>query len=210
MKHHCYSKVDRFLIELQNTFLDTRVSLRVSPALELADVDMSDADRQYSARLMRVNHTGEVCAQALYLGQALVAKDEATRVHMLAAADEEVDHLHWCAQRLRELESRTSLLNVMFFSLSVLTGMVAGLASDKISLGFIAETEKQVAAHLATHLEKLPADDLKSRAIVAQMQLDEIKHQQDALDAGGEILPDIVQYLMRFSAKCMTSTTQYI
>lgn len=205
-----YSKLDQFLIELQNAVLNPRSAKRPSPAATLLEATLSNTEQNLSASLMRVNHTGEICAQALYLGQAFVAKDSKTRAHLLQAADEEADHLNWCQQRLQELNSHTSVLNIGFFTLSVLTGMIAGLASDKISLGFIAQTEQQVSDHLAGHLDRLPPADDKSRAIVAQMQQDEIKHQNDALDAGAEPLPLIIQMLMKLSAKVMTQTAHYI
>lgn len=206
-----YSKLDQFLIELQNSVLSVRPAKRPSPAQTISETEeLCATDKKLSASLMRINHTGEICAQALYLGQAFVAHDEHTRMHLLQAADEEADHLDWCAQRLHELNSHPSLLNLAFFSCSVLTGMLAGLASDKISLGFIAETEKQVATHLSDHLTRLPFADQKSHAIITQMQRDEIKHQQDAIDAGAQPLPEYIQALMRLSAKIMTKTTHYI
>jgi ubiquinone biosynthesis monooxygenase Coq7 len=205
-----YSKLDQFLIEFQNTLLSPRPAKRISPAQAIPETELSEQDQKLSASLMRINHTGEICAQALYLGQALVAQNEHTRAHLLHAADEEADHLDWCAQRLHALNSHPSILNMIFFSCSVLTGMMAGLASDKISLGFIAETEQQVAEHLSGHLTRLPERDHKSRAVVQQMQVDELQHQNNALNAGGEALPHLVTLLMRASAKIMTTTTHYI
>jgi 3-demethoxyubiquinol 3-hydroxylase len=205
-----YSKCDQFLIELQQTLLSPRPAKRANPAKDLNAGELSQADKNEIARLMRINHTGEVCAQALYLGQAFVAKDKKTREHLLQAANDEADHLAWCNDRLAELNSHASVLNIAFFSLSVLTGMIAGLASDKISLGFIAETEKQVAAHLSSHLERIPFEDIKSRAIITQMHDDEIEHQHNALNQGGAPLPQIIQFLMQCSAKIMTKTTYYI
>jgi ubiquinone biosynthesis monooxygenase Coq7 len=205
-----YSKLDLFLSELQNSLLKPRAAKRASPAEHMAEQPLSEDEKKFSANLMRINHTGEICAQALYLGQALVAKDEATRTHLLTAADEEADHLAWCAKRLQELNNHPSILNIFFYNASVLTGMLAGLASDKVSLGFIAETERQVAAHLQDHLQRLPSADEKSRVVIQQMQIDEIKHQDDALAAGGEILPVFIQMLMRLSAKVMTKTTFYV
>ncbi len=205
-----YSRLDQFLIEFQNTLLSPRAAKRASPACFLHEAELSISEQKLSGNLMRVNHTGEICAQALYLGQALVAQHEITRAHLLQAASEEADHLDWCAQRLTELNTHPSVLNMFFFTSSVLIGMCAGLASDKISLGFIAETERQVASHLSSHLERLPSPDEKSRKIITQMHLDEIKHQNDALDAGGEILPSVIQILMQLSAKMMTKTTYYV
>lgn len=205
----CFSKLDQFLIEFQNTLLTPRLAKRPSPAQDIPETIFSAAEQKQSARFMRVNHTGEICAQALYLGQALVAQHEHTRAHLLKAADEEADHLAWCAQRLEELNDRTSVFNFAFFSLSVLTGMLAGLASDKISLGFIAQTEEQVAAHLSDHLQRLPLHDHKSRAVVEQMQIEEIQHQHQAQEAGGQALASPIIFLMRLSSKIMTTTTHY-
>jgi ubiquinone biosynthesis monooxygenase Coq7 len=164
-----------------------------------------DAAR-HAAGLMRVNHAGEVAAQALYYGQALVARDAATREHLLEAAREEGDHLAWCAERLQQLGSRPSLLNPLWFAGSATIGAVAGLMGDGVSLGFVAETERQVEAHIDDHLDRLPGGDLRSRAILEQMQDDEIRHGQDALARGGEELPRTVQALMRLTARVMTST----
>ncbi len=205
-----YSKLDLLLMEFQNSILTPRAVKRASPAEHIPEGSLSAEDKKLCASLMRVNHTGEICAQALYLGQAFVAKNEQTRAHLFNAADEEADHLAWCAKRLDELSAHPSILNLFFFSTSVLTGMLAGLASDKISLGFIAETEQQVAEHLSDHLQRLPSDDKKSHAIISQMHMDEIKHQNDALAAGGETLPEYIQILMRLSAIVMTKTTYYV
>lgn len=205
-----YTKLDHVLIELQNSILSPRCAKRASPAENISENLLSDQEKKLSANLMRINHTGEICAQALYLGQAIVAKDEQTKMHLLNAADEEADHLAWCAQRLEELNDRPSVLNLAFFGCSVLTGMFAGLFSDKISLGFIAETEQQVANHLSDHLSRLPEHDTKSRAIITQMQSDELEHQQNALQAGGLSLPAYIQILMQLSSKIMTKTTYYI
>ncbi len=205
-----YSKLDQFLIEFQQTLLSPRAAKRPTPAQDLQNPTLMPMEEKLSASLMRVNHTGEICAQALYLGQALVARDEQTRSHLLMAAEEEADHLAWCAQRLQELNSHPSLLNVAFFTCSVLTGMLAGLASDKISLGFIAQTEQQVADHLSKHLTRLPQNDEKSRAVITQMKIDEIKHQTNALNAGAADLPKAIILLMQATAKIMTQTTYYI
>jgi ubiquinone biosynthesis monooxygenase Coq7 len=155
---------------------------------------------------MRVNHAGEVAAQALYYGQALVARDETTREHLLYAAREEGDHLAWCAARLEQLGSRPSLLNPVWFAGSATIGAVAGLIGDRVSLGFVAETERQVEAHLDDHLERLPGGDLSSRAILEQMRADEIRHGQDAVARGGEDLPAPIQALMRLTSRVMTLT----
>lgn len=159
--------------------------------------------RRHAAGLMRVNHAGEISAQALYRGQALTARDPAVREQLLEAAREEEAHLRWCAERLRELEDQPSRLAPLWWAGSYLIGMVAGLAGDRRSLGFVAETERQVAEHLDEHLQKLPAEDTRSREIVTAMKADETRHGQNALDAGGEPPPPPVQGLMRAAAAVM-------
>lgn len=163
-----------------------------------------------SARLMRVNHAGEVAAQALYHGQALVAKDDATREWLLEAAREEADHLAWCERRLTELGSRPSLLAPMWYAGSFAIGAVAAAVSDRVSLGFVAETERQVEAHLTDHLERLPGDDARSRAILEAMRADEIAHGARARAAGGVELPAPVRALMRRASRVMTRTAYWI
>ncbi|MED5612161.1 2-polyprenyl-3-methyl-6-methoxy-1,4-benzoquinone monooxygenase, partial [Pseudomonas sp. JH-2] len=165
---------------------------------------------RHIAGLMRINHTGEVCAQALYQGQALTAKLPQVRKAMEEAADEEVDHLAWCEQRIRELGSRPSLLNPLFYGLSFGVGAAAGLISDRISLGFVAATEDQVCKHLDEHLEQLPAEDQKSRAILEQMRVDEEHHANSAIDAGGVRFPAPVKFGMSLLSKVMTKTTYRI
>lgn len=159
---------------------------------------------------MRVNHAGEVAAQGLYHGQALTAGSERIRAAMRHAAEEEGDHLAWCRDRLDELGSHTSLLNPVWYAGSVAFGAMAGLFGDRVSLGFMAETERQVEGHLEEHLGRLPADDLRSRAIIEQMKADEIGHGQLALGAGGEELPAPVPQLMRLTACIMTGTAYWI
>jgi ubiquinone biosynthesis monooxygenase Coq7 len=166
--------------------------------------------RRHAAGLMRVNHAGEIAAQGLYLGQALTARAPATRSALEKAAAEEGDHLAWCRDRLDELGSRPSLLDPLWYAGSVAIGALAGLAGDRASLGFMAETERQVEGHLADHLERLPADDARSRAIVEQMQADEIGHGRAALDAGAAPLPEPVPRLMRLAARIMTGTAYWI
>jgi ubiquinone biosynthesis monooxygenase Coq7 len=176
------------------------------PAGASAPVELPSDAARHAAGLMRVNHAGEVAAQALYYGQALVARDEATREHLLYAAREEGDHLAWCAERLAQLDSRPSLLNPLWFAGSATIGAVAGLIGDRVSLGFVAETERQVEAHLDDHLERLPGGDLQSRAILEQMREDEIRHGRDAIARGGEDLPRPIQGLMRLTSRVMTLT----
>ena len=180
---------------------------RPSPAKPVDEAEMSDAERRHAAGLMRVNHSGEVCAQALYQGQALTAKLPEVRAEMEHAADEEIDHLAWCEQRLRELDSRPSLLNPLWYGLSFGIGAATGKVSDKVSLGFVAATEEQVCKHLESHLQKLPPQDEKSRAVVEQMLVDEAKHQHAALDAGGARFPGPVKGLMTLVSKAMTSVS---
>ncbi|HEU0225265.1 MAG TPA: 2-polyprenyl-3-methyl-6-methoxy-1,4-benzoquinone monooxygenase [Steroidobacteraceae bacterium] len=176
------------------------------PAAAPAD----DGERRHVAGLMRVNHAGEIAAQGLYHGQALTARSEPTRLALMKAAAEEGDHLAWCRERLDELGSRSSLLDPLWYAGSVAIGALAGLAGDRMSLGFMAETERQVEGHLASHLGKLPPDDLRSRAIVEQMKADEVGHGLAALAAGAAPLPEPVPRLMRLTARIMTGTAYWI
>jgi ubiquinone biosynthesis monooxygenase Coq7 len=171
---------------------------------------LAAAERKHAAGLMRVNHVGEVCAQALYQSQKLVARDPQIREMLEHSAQEEMDHLAWCETRLKELDSHTSYLNPFWYAGSFAIGLLAGLAGDKWSLGFVAETEKQVEAHLENHLEKLPIEDQRSRAIVDQMRIDEIEHGQAALHAGGVTLPEPIQKIMQTVSKVMTTTAYKI
>ena len=180
---------------------------RPSPSKSVDEAELSDSERRHAAGLMRVNHSGEVCAQALYQGQALTAKLPQVRAEMEHAADEEIDHLAWCEQRLDELGSRPSVLNPLWYGLSFGIGAAAGKVSDKVSLGFVAATEEQVCKHLESHLQELPAQDEKSRAVVEQMLVDEAKHQHAALDAGGARFPGPVKGLMTLVSKAMTSVS---
>ncbi len=167
-------------------------------------------DAQRSARLMRVNHAGEVAAQALYHGQALIARDDTTREWLLSAAREEGDHLAWCEQRLAELGSRPSVLNPLWYAGSFAIGAVAAAVGDRVSLGFVAETERQVESHLTDHLDRLPEDDTRSRAILEAMRADEIAHGARATQAGGVELPAPVRALMRYASRVMTRTAYWI
>lgn len=176
---------------------------RSSPATGLPEAEMDDAERRHAAGLMRINHTGEVCAQALYLGQAALARNPENREHLLHAAAEETDHLAWCAERLQQLDSRPSLLNPLWYLGSYTIGAAAALAGDPVSLGFVVETEHQVEAHLAEHLEKLPEDDNRSRAVLSQMQADEIRHAEAAQQRGGVDLPFPLPRLMHLSSMLM-------
>ena len=185
-------------------------SARPSPAPNDVEPELSDAEKQHAAGLMRVNHSGEVCAQALYQGQSLTAKLPNIRVKMEEAAAEEVDHLAWCEQRLAELGSHTSRLNPLWYGLSFGIGASAGLISDKVSLGFVAATEEQVCQHLKAHLKSLPEGDVKSKTIVNTMIEDEEKHGKQALKAGGYRFPSPVKRLMSLLSKAMTQTSYRI
>ena len=176
---------------------------RPSPAAGIAEAELDDAERRHAAGLMRVNHTGEVCAQALYVGQAALARDADNREHLLHAAAEETDHLAWCAERLQQLHSRPSRFNPLWYAGSYAIGAAAALAGDPLSLGFVVETERQVETHLAEHLEKLPAQDARSRAVLAVMQADEIRHAQAAQQRGGIELPFPLPRLMQLSSMLM-------
>lgn len=206
-----YSPVDRFLLQADaalKTLLPFKGQpYRPNPANLQDEAPMSEADSRHVTGLMRINHTGEVCAQALYQGQALTAKLPEVRKAMEHAAEEEIDHLAWCEQRIRELGGRPSVLNPLFYGLSFGVGAVAGLISDKVSLGFVAATEDQVCKHLDDHLQQIPADDAKSRAILEQMRTDEEQHATTALDAGGLRFPAPVKLGMTLLSKVMTKST---
>jgi ubiquinone biosynthesis monooxygenase Coq7 len=176
---------------------------RENPAGDVPDVDMDENTRKHVAGLMRINHAGEVCAQALYAGQAATARSETVRREMETAAAEEIDHLAWCAERLRELDDQPSVLNPLWYAGSFAIGAAAGLAGDAWSLGFLKETENQVEAHLAEHLDRLPEDDRRSNAILAQMKIDEARHADMAEQSGARDLPLPVTGAMRLAAGVM-------
>jgi len=180
---------------LSTVFARARAA-RPNPGAALPRPALDAAERRHAAGLMRVNHTGEVCAQALYCGQAAVARDPATRAQLMAAAQEETDHLAWCADRLDELDSRPSLLNPLWYASSYAIGLAAGLRGDGWNLGFVVETERQVEAHLAEHLDTLPAADKRSRAILEVMKADEARHADHAEEAGARLLPAPVPQVM--------------
>ena len=201
-----FSLADRLLMDAQNalgTVFGSARAERANPGAAQADVVLDDAERRHAAGLMRVNHVGEVCAQALYVGQAAVARDDRTRAQLLAAAQEETDHLAWCAERLRELDSRPSLLNPLWYAGSYAIGVLAGLRGDGWNLGFVVETERQVEAHIAEHLQALPEADGRSRAILATMQADEARHADQAEAQGARLLPPPVPALMAAASKVM-------
>ena len=209
-----YSPLDNLLLQadkvLQTLASAKTDSTRPSPAEEMPNTPLATKAAKHSAGLMRINHTGEVCAQALYQGQAATAKLADVRDAMQQAADEETDHLAWCQQRLDDLNSQTSLLNPLFYAASFGIGAAAGLAGDKWSLGFVAETERQVGRHLEEHLQKLPAEDLASKAVLEQMREDEAEHAAMAVDAGAAELPAPVRVAMTLVSKVMTKTTYHI
>jgi len=194
---------------LRTLFATPRAS-RPNPGGNATGVPQAAADRREAAALMRVNHVGEVCAQALYTAQALGTRDPKLRRQFEAAAREETDHLAWTHQRLQDMGSRPSLLNPLWYAGAFGLGLVAGRLGDPVSLGFVVETERQVEAHLDSHLERLPVDDHASRAIVTQMKADEVAHANEALAAGAAPLPEPVKGLMRAAAKVMTTTAHYI
>ena len=197
-------------VALRTLFAPPRAG-RINPAAQaLASPPLSDEERRLAIALMRVNHVGEVCAQALYTAQAMSTRNDALREQLEHAAREETDHLAWTQSRLDELGGHTSLLNPLWYAGSFALGLVAGRLGDAVGLGFVSETERQVEAHLASHLERLPEHDHASRAIVEQMKVDEAEHGQAARDAGGIELPGIVKDGMRRAAQVMTRTAHHI
>lgn len=209
------SVVDKLICEL-DTALRTlvvpphRSSNRRNPANDIAEAPLSSQDKRHVARLIRVNHAGEVSAQALYQGQALTAKLTTVKAQMIQAAEEEVDHLAWCEARLQELGGKPSLLNPLWYGSSLLLGALAGLAGDHLSLGFVAETENQVTAHLEKHRQQLPAHDLKTSALLKKMQDDEAHHADTAKKAGAIELPYIIKQLMSVMSTLLTKGSYYI
>jgi ubiquinone biosynthesis monooxygenase Coq7 len=207
------SPIDRFLIGVDTalrTVAARAYASRPNPAGEQPEADLDAADWALSGALMRVNHVGEVCAQALYQAQALTARSDHLRQQMQAAAKEETDHLAWTQQRLDELGARPSLLNPLWYAGSFVIGLLAGRMGDSTSLGFVVETERQVEQHLAGHLSRLPPADERSRAIVAQMQDDEGRHADQAQSAGASELPAPLRWVMRGAARVMTGTAYRI
>lgn len=208
-----HSPLDRFITgadKALRVLAGVHSASRPNPAVHAADADMTEKEHRHSAGLMRVNHVGEVMAQALYNSQARFAQSDEARAAFDKASREEEDHLAWCASRLSELGSQPSFLNPLFYAGAYALGTAAALAGDKQSLGFVVETERQVEAHLASHLDMLPPQDAKSRAIVEQMRVDEIAHGKAAEDMGAEKTPLPIQLAMKAMSKVMTSTTYYI
>jgi ubiquinone biosynthesis monooxygenase Coq7 len=206
MAARTFTPLDRLLADVQNaleTVFGAPRATRPNPGADVPEVVLDPAERHHAAGLMRINHVGEVCAQALYLGQAAVAHDAATRADLLAAAAEETDHLAWCAERLAELDGRPSLLNPLWYAGSYAIGALAGLRGDGWNLGFVVETERQVEAHLGDHMQRLPEADVRSRAILAVMQADEARHAEHAEAAGARMLPPPVPALMAMASNLM-------
>ena len=201
-----FSPIDRLLVEaqraLETVFGDPAAS-RPNPAGDTPQIELDPDERRHAAGLMRINHVGEVCAQGLYFGQAAVAREPATKAHLLEAAQEETDHLAWCADRLRELDSRPSLFNPLWYGGSYALGVLAGLRGDGWNLGFVVETERQVEAHLDEHLQTLPEADQRSREILRTMKADEARHADSAEQAGARILPPPVPTLMAAASRIM-------
>jgi len=209
-----YTPADQLLMgvdqALRTLFGRPQTTERSNPGRDEPESELNQQQRDLTARLMRINHTGEVCAQALYQGQALTARLPEVRDGMARAAQEENDHLDWCETRLRELDSRKSLLNPIWYAGSFAIGAAAGLAGDKWSLGFVAETEHQVVEHLQEHLGRIPTQDAKSRAILEQMKEDELQHATQALEAGGASLPGPIRLAMKLSSKLMTKSVYWL
>ncbi|MDQ7073027.1 MAG: 2-polyprenyl-3-methyl-6-methoxy-1,4-benzoquinone monooxygenase [Gammaproteobacteria bacterium] len=209
-----FTLLDSLIVEadkaIKTLFGRPETTARPVPGSELSEQALSSQEQQYSTRLMRVNHSGEVSAQALYQGQALTAKLPKVRQAMEQAAIEENDHLVWCEQRINELEGHTSFLNPLWYVGSFVIGAAAGKIGDQWSLGFVAETEKQVVKHLDEHLDSISGNDQKSRAILEQMKIDELHHGTVALEAGGAVLPKPVKLVMGAMSKVMTKSSYWI
>jgi len=205
--------MDRLIVEFDKglrTLFSQAHSVRPHPDAKLPEATMDEAGKKHAAALMRVNHSGEICAQALYQGQALTARDPAVQQSLQRAAQEETEHLAWTARRVHELGGHLSVLNPLWYTGSLAIGAVAGLLGDKWNLGFLAETERQVGQHLQSHLDRLPPQDEKSRAIVAQMYADEVGHAAMASSLGGAELPQPVQLAMKLNGKVMTGTSYWV
>ncbi|HBV21602.1 MAG TPA: demethoxyubiquinone hydroxylase family protein [Nitrosomonas sp.] len=205
--------IDKLIIGFDGalrTLLTPAHTARPVPGSDLPETDLTVPEKDLSAALMRINHVGEVCAQALYQGQSLTARNDMVQQTLVQAAREETEHLAWTERRIAELGGRKSLLNPIWYGGSFAIGMLAGVMGDKWNLGFLAETEKQVGEHLFGHLQRLPQNDEKSRAIVSQMQIDEASHATMALSHGGAELPLSVKFAMKLSSKVMTQTAYWI
>ncbi len=208
-----YSAFDKFITHadraLRTLLAAPEVTERPYPAERIEEAELTEKERDHHGRLMRINHTGEICAQALYQGQGLTAKLPEVRDQMKRAADEENDHLDWCKNRIKELDGRTSFLNPFWFVASYGMGSLAGFIGDKWSLGFVAETERQVGRHLKSHLNQIPIYDQRTRVIIEQMALDEARHKEMAIKGGAAKLPFPIKMAMKVNAKIMTKTVYY-
>ena len=205
--------LDRLIIEFDRalrTLAGASPPPREMPGQELAEADLSDAERRHAAALMRVNHTGEICAQALYTGQALTARNQGTQQVLESAANEETEHLAWTASRVERLGGKVSVLNPAFYAGAFVIGALSGALGDRWSLGFLAETERQVEAHLDGHLDSLPASDKKSRSVIEKMKQDEARHAASATAHGASELPAPIKKIMKAAARAMTATTYRI
>lgn len=213
MRRRTLSPIDKLLVGANNALRTLAApagsGARPNPSADIEDGELDDQQRAHAAGLMRVNHAGEIAAQALYQGHAAVARDKSLEAQMKQAADEEFDHLAWCEQRIAELGSRPSRLSPVWYTGAYAIGAASGVIGDKWSLGFIAETENQVCAHLESHLDGLPEKDARSRAIVKQMHAEEAEHGRNAVDAGAAVLPGPIKALMRTTAKVMTKTAYW-
>ena len=208
-----FSLLDRLIEpadQALRTLFGTSQTSRPYPATNIPETVTQPTDQREVVALMRINHAGEVAAQALYQGQALVAGDEQTREALLEAGREEADHLAWCSTRIAELGGRTSLLDPLWYVGSFAIGVLAGISGDRTSLGFVAETERQVVEHLTSHLGQLPQEDMRTRAIIHQMSADEERHGHNAMQAGGAELPAFARAAMKATAKIMTRTARWL
>lgn len=215
MKSRRYTALDRGIMAIDAILsnlpkADNKTGTRAYPAEDHADINMDEDTRKHISGLMRVNHAGEIAAQALYKAQALTATDKELKKAMQESADEEIDHLEWCEARLKELDDHTSYLEPFWYGGSFGIGVIAGLFGDKWNLGFLAETEYQVVRHLDSHLKQIPENDKRSRAILEQMRVDELKHAVTAEDSGAADLPESVKRLMGLTSKVMTKTAYKI
>jgi len=210
MSNRDLSPIDNLILNfdqgLRTVFGKPDITERPDPAEDIVENDMTEADKKLSAGLMRVNHAGEVAAQALYQGQALTARSNSVKSQMQRSAQEEYDHLDWCEKRVKALGSHTSVLNPLWYAGSLSIGALAGAIGDKWSLGFVVETEKQVGKHLQEHLNRLPESDKKSHAVLEQMDIDEAEHAETAKNAGAARLPEPVKAAMKLTSKIMTKT----
>ena len=205
--------LDRLFVEFDKglrTLFSQAHSVRAYPDANVSEATMDETEKKNAAALMRVNHSGEICAQALYQGQALTARDPLVQQNLQQAAQEETEHLAWTARRVHELGGHLSLLNPFWYTGSLAIGAAAGLLGDRWNLGFLAETERQVGEHLQSHLDRLPQQDEKSRAIVAQMYTDEAGHADLAVSLGGAELPQPIRLAMKLNSKVMTATAYWV